>query len=300
MLPRPRLQEDLAYHPPVLKKVVSPTEKILQAVLVAVVGTGLGIGVGVFLAGRTFPANSTASATPAPASNPTPTVGKPSSTVAAATQANTTQANAQTASVVPAGQTASAEAQEKSTGTQASSPNLATVAQTTAAVPPARPRLVPASLTGLRTGIRHRHMLHHRIARARLSIPKVVPPAPVEEVKVEVPDERFRFTIEGDQTAVSYDAQSGVVSTEGTGLFMIEKPQPEATTVRPQEAPSNVHYKCDQDENCSLVMASLVVPHARMQTVSHSTDFLAYVPVTTTGQGHTEGQVSVDGGQIVR
>jgi hypothetical protein len=299
MLPRPRLQEDLAYHPPVLKKVVSPTEKVLQAVLVAVVGTGLGIGVGVFLAGRTFPANSTASATPAPAASPTPAAGKPSLTATAAAKASSTQASAQTASAVPAGQTASTEA-KKSTGTLASGPKLATAAQTTAPIPTARPRLVPASLTGLRTGIRHRHMLHHRIARARLTIPKVVPPAPVEEVKVEVPDERFRFTIEGDQTAVSYDAQSGVVSTDGSGLFTIEKTQVEPPAVRPQETPSNVHYKCDQDSNCSLIMASLVVPHAHMQTVNHSTDFLAYVPVSSNGQNHTEGQVSVDGGQIVR
>ncbi len=54
MKPRPHLQEDLAYHAPELKKVVSPGEKFLQAALVAVVGTGLGIGVGVFLAGQTL------------------------------------------------------------------------------------------------------------------------------------------------------------------------------------------------------------------------------------------------------
>ena len=91
MKPRPHLQEDLAYHAPELKKVVSPGEKFLQAALVAVVGTGLGIGVGVFLAGQTLPADASA------AVNPTPAAG----TVRAHTTV-TAQAKAVTASAVSA------------------------------------------------------------------------------------------------------------------------------------------------------------------------------------------------------
>ncbi len=128
-------------------------------------------------------------------------------------------------------------------------------------------------------------------------MPKVQPL--VEEAKLEIPDGRFRFTVEGDQTAVAYDAQSGVVSTDGTGLFVVENTPGEPTSVRSQETPSNVHYKCDQDANCSLIMASIVVPHARLRTVNHATD-MAYVPVSSDGQIHEASQAPVYFGHVSR
>ena len=134
MLPRPRLQEELAYHPPVLKKVVSPAEKILQTVIVAVVGTGLGIGVGVFLAGRTLPADASA------AVSATPVGGARTATTAATSQPKTTvEAKTQPALV-----------------TQTSNSRVVPIAVsiTTGQVQP--PRLVRASLTGLRAGFHHR------------------------------------------------------------------------------------------------------------------------------------------------
>jgi hypothetical protein len=298
MLPRPRFQEELAYHPPVLKKVVSPAEKVLQAVFVAVVGTGLGIGVGVFLAGRTFPADTLQSAAPAPAANQTPAGGPATASRTTTAQTTTVKTGAQPGSGVSNVAGASATTQTTA-GNKNSDTKPSPVAQTTTIKQIIRPRLVSATLTGRRIGVRHRHGLRRRTALARIALPKVQTPAPIEEARLEIPDERFRFTIEGDQTAVAYDAQAGVVSTEGAGLFLIEKPQDATPLVRSQQIPSNLHYKCDQDANCSLIMASLVVPHARMQTANQAGD-LAYVPISTNGLSRDTLQTPLHLGSISR
>jgi hypothetical protein len=280
MMPRPRLQEEFAYQPPVLKKVASPAEKFLQAALVAVVGTGLGIGVGVFLAGRTLSGDASAAVSSTPAS-----VAKTATTVVS------TQSTAKIAPVEPAAISASGE-KETSVAKAAPVSEPSTVTQSK------QPRIVRASLSGLRS--RHRrHGLRHRAALAAIAFPKPKAQPLVEEAKLEIPDGRFRFTIEGDQTAVAYDAQSGVVSTDGPGLFVLEKAPGDAIILRPPVTPANVHYKCDQDANCSLIMASIVVPHARMRTVSHTTDW-AYVPVSTDSQAHDGPQAPVYFGHVSR
>jgi hypothetical protein len=251
------MQEESAYHPPVLKKVASPGEKVLQAVLVAVVGTGLGIGVGVFLAGRTVSSGaSTAAAS-------TPATGATSATAAVTNQAKTTgEVKKQDISVADA----------------------ASVGRQSAASEIHPPVLVRASLNGIRTGLRRRHRQRHRAALAAVARHKEKPVPPVvDEAKLEIPDGRFRFTIEGDQTATAYDSQSGVVSTDGSGMFVVENTPGEAAMGHSQESPANVHYKCDQDANCSLIMASMIVPHARMRTVNNTTD-LAYAPVLSGSQ----------------
>ena len=292
MMPRPRLQEELAYHPPELKKVVSPAEKVLQAVLVAVVGTGLGIGVGVFLAGRTLPSTTSAAVSQAPTSEKAPAV--------AIAQPKTNQVDTQVAPAAPAQTGASSTI-------QAPPKSQTSVAKTIPVAAPAssvrqhhQPSLLKASLTGQRIGLRRRHGLRHKATLAAMTLPKLKTPPPVEEAKLEIPDGRFRFTIEGDQTAVAYDAQSGVVSTDGPGSFVLEKAAgEEPTLIRPQVTPSNIHYKCDQDANCSLIMASVVVPHARMRTISHTTDW-AYVPVSTDRPMQDGSQGSVYFGHVSR
>jgi hypothetical protein len=287
MMPRPRLQEEFVYHPPELKKVVSPTEKVLQAVLVAVVGTGLGIGVGVFLAGRTVPPDTSAAA------SPTPAVATTSGISLTKTPAKTTiETKPQAAPTTPPDSSRSATDARLVAKAVPVTP-LQTANQTH------QPRLIGASLTGIRTGFRHRHGLRHKTTLGAIKFPKRKTPALVEEAKLEIPDGRFRFTIEGDQTAVAYDAQSGVVSTDGAGMFVVERVPGEIAQGRVQETPTNIHYKCDQDANCSLVMASLVVPHARMRSVSHTTDW-AYVPVSTDGQIHDGSQAPVYFGHVSR
>jgi hypothetical protein len=278
MMPRPRLQEDFAYHAPALKKVASPAEKFLQAVLVAVVGTGLGIGVGVFLAGRTAPTDASAAVDSTPA---TRTASVPTAVI---TQAKTETAPAVSTDIA-------------STGINAPVANQTSVAK--GDPQNHRPRLLSATLTGIRTGFHRRHRLRHRAALATVALPKLETAPPVEDAKLEIADGRFRFTIEGDQNAVAFDAQTGVVSTDGAGAFVVEKAPGDATSVRSEETPSNVHYKCDQDANCSLIMASVVVPHARMRTVSQPNDW-AYVPATTDASGHDGAQAPVFFGHVSR
>jgi hypothetical protein len=285
MLPRPRLQEQFAYHPPVLKKVASPAEKLLQAVLVAVIGTGLGIGVGVFLAGRTLPSDTSGTVKQPQAAEPTKPVEDARSLP---------QTSALAGKAVQAGL---ALLQAKHATVDKLAPVATPVTATTSR--PHQPLLVWASLTTIRGRFRHRHGLHHKVVQAPTMALKPKTLAPVEEARLEIPDGRFRFTIEGDQTAVAYDAQSGVVSTDGSGLFVVEKAPGEVLTVRSQESRSNVHYKCDQDANCSLVMASVVVPHARMRTVSRSIDW-AYVPTGADGQARDATQAPVYFGHVSR
>jgi hypothetical protein len=244
----------------------------IQAALVAVVGTGLGIGVGVFLAGLTIPSNSSDAA----ASNPA---------VAFTTSPDAAKAQPQPPSqTTPAVQAASNRPAVK----QASAAKVFRVAEPLAASQPHQPRLVMASLTNFLVKPRQQHELRHPATLATISVQKPKPQPPVEEANeasLEIPDGRFQFTIEGDQTEVAYDAQSGVVSTDGSGSFVVEKASGEVSPVRPQEASSNVHYKCDQDANCSMSMDSLVVQHARMRAVSHSIDWASF-PTSTQGQAH--------------
>jgi hypothetical protein len=46
-------------------------------------------------------------------------------------------------------------------------------------------------------------------------------------------------------------------------------------------------------------MASIVVPHARMRTVTHATDW-AYIPVSTESQAHDGPQAPVYYGHVSR
>jgi hypothetical protein len=287
MMPRPRLQEEFAYHPPELKKVVSPAEKILQTVMVAVVGTGLGIGVGVFLAGRTVQPDAAAAA------SPTPSGGSLSSPAAPKIQTPAT------AELKPKTLPASAPDTGSSAAKLAVAAKASPDARQSAAnrLEATQPRLVTAVLTGVRIGSHRRHGFRHKAGLVQHRKEKTQ--AVVEEAKLEIPDGRFRFTIEGDQTATDYDAQSGIVSTEGSGTFVVEKAPGEPTAARVQEPPSNIHYKCDQDSNCSLIMANLVVPHARMRTLSHTADW-AYVPVSSDEPVRDGSQAPVDFAHVSR
>ena len=297
MMPRPRLQEELAYHPPVLKKVVSPAEKVLQAVLVAVVGTGLGIGVGVFLAGRTLPSGAATATSPEAGS--TPATGTTNATGTGMTQTKKAiEGKSQADPVVSAANSAPAGLETSATKQIAGAKTDAPI-QRSAASQIHQVGLVRASLTGIRIGSRRRRGLRHRAALAAVAHTEPFAPALVEEAKLEIPDGRFLFTIEGDQTAVAYDSQSGIVSTDGSGMFVVEKAPGEAPMVRAQETPSNVHYKCDQDANCSLIMASLIVPHAHLRSAGHTTDW-AYVPVSADGQAHDRTQAPVYFGHVSR
>ncbi len=184
------------------------------------------------------------------------------------------------------------------TENQASLAKPSPVSVPAATTHPRQPSLVRASLTGFRAH-HHRRGLRHRAAFAAITFPKLMKLPLVQEAKLEIPDGRFRFTIEGDQTAVAYDAETGVVSTDGSGMFVVERAPGDSTVIRPQTTPSNVHYRCDQDANCSLIMASVVVPHARMRTVSHTTDW-AWVPASTGLQSHDGPQPSVYFGHVSR
>jgi len=271
MMPRPRLQEEFAYLPPELKKVVSPAEKILQVVLVTVVGTGLGIGVGVFLAGRTLPPDVSTVANPAQGGESTkaPEVSK--------TQSVTLAEPKTQASPIVTTETVQSDA-KLNPGAK-----LPLGSGPVATDQVRRLRLANTSLATFRNGLHHRHGVR-RQPNLALSTRRNASTWPqVEEAKLEVPDGRFLFTIEGDQTAVAYDAQSGVVSTEGSGTFVVEKTSGEVPSVQIQETPANLHYKCDQDANCSLIMTSLVAPHARMKSISRTTEW-AYLPISTDGQ----------------
>lgn len=65
------------------------------------------------------------------------------------------------------------------------------------------------------------------------------------------------FSIEGDDSVVSFDATRGVIETRGGKFFLFDKSSRAGTDSRWQDYPVNIHYKCDRASNCVLMHEGL-------------------------------------------
>jgi hypothetical protein len=61
------------------------------------------------------------------------------------------------------------------------------------------------------------------------------------------------FNIEGDDAIASFDPNGGVIETRGgRTFFFADKAAAASIATRWQDAPANIHYKCDQSAACTL------------------------------------------------
>jgi len=73
------------------------------------------------------------------------------------------------------------------------------------------------------------------------------------------------YFIEGDEVLVGYDAPSGAMETNSAVEFLVDKRLP-ATTLAAWEAfPIPVHYRCDQNSNCTLARTGGATLQARLR-----------------------------------
>jgi hypothetical protein len=73
------------------------------------------------------------------------------------------------------------------------------------------------------------------------------------------------FYSEGDATVVSYDATGDTITTDDGRTFVIGATVSASNAVSWQDYRSNVHYRCDQNGNCSLVRTGVIALNARLQ-----------------------------------
>jgi len=85
--------------------------------------------------------------------------------------------------------------------------------------------------------------------------PKAVKPAP----------NTVQYYIEADDTIVDFEASNGNITTRGRKLFSIERNGPEAALLKGTDLPMRIHYRCDQNGNCSLMSHGAGVLHARLR-----------------------------------
>jgi hypothetical protein len=93
----------------------------------------------------------------------------------------------------------------------------------------------------------------HEAVNARR--PKAAKPAP----------NTVQFFIEGDDSIVDFEASNGNIVTRGRKLFSIEKNGTEAALLKGSDFPMRIHYRCDQNGNCSLMSQGAGVLHARLR-----------------------------------
>ncbi len=72
------------------------------------------------------------------------------------------------------------------------------------------------------------------------------------------------FYSEGDATVMSYDAIGNTITTDDGRTFMIGDTVSTSNAVSWQEYRSNVHYRCDQNGNCSLVRTGVIALNAKL------------------------------------
>jgi hypothetical protein len=73
------------------------------------------------------------------------------------------------------------------------------------------------------------------------------------------------FAIEGDDELVGYDPSKGVIETSARKTFIISKSAGGDASSRWQDSQANIHYKCDQNANCTLSRKGAAVIYAQLK-----------------------------------
>jgi hypothetical protein len=73
------------------------------------------------------------------------------------------------------------------------------------------------------------------------------------------------FSIEGDDAIVEFDVSRGVIETSGRKTFFVDKTSMGRADPVWQEYPVNIHFRCDQSTNCTLMHAGAGALRVRLK-----------------------------------
>lgn len=82
--------------------------------------------------------------------------------------------------------------------------------------------------------------------------PATEPPTSPQQAAAATADSPFFVGIEGELTVASYDATDGKIETYEGSNFQLDKSTEEASAIRWDDFPFNVHYRCDESGKCTL------------------------------------------------
>jgi hypothetical protein len=95
---------------------------------------------------------------------------------------------------------------------------------------------------------RHRVELLSRAEIAELS------PSSREVLTLAEPVTNSAFTVEGEVSIASYNSWEGVIDTYEGETFALDKTLTASNALSGDDIPSSLHYRCDQFQNCSVIL----------------------------------------------
>ncbi|MGO9317412.1 MAG: hypothetical protein ACLPXT_14725 [Terracidiphilus sp.] len=78
-------------------------------------------------------------------------------------------------------------------------------------------------------------------------------------------DKLLPYSIEGDDQIVEFDINRGVIETSGRKTFFANKTIMGSADTVWQDYPVNIHFRCDQNSNCTLMHAGAGALHVRLR-----------------------------------
>lgn len=110
---------------------------------------------------------------------------------------------------------------------------------------------------------RHSHSRHrlHGLLRAALTVRE---PASVKLAELDSAPQPFGFTVEGSLTIANFDPSVGVMRTYEGESFAMGKTASDGAAISWLQYPADIHYRCDQSGNCTLIQGRVVVGSAKL------------------------------------
>jgi hypothetical protein len=114
--------------------------------------------------------------------------------------------------------------------------------------------------TGRRLAAWRRHLSRRAaLMRRRVQLPSRaeiadLSPSSLEVLTLAVPETKSAFTVEGEVTVASYNSSEGVIDTYEGETFALDKTLTASNARSGDDIPSSLHYRCDQFQNCSLIL----------------------------------------------
>jgi hypothetical protein len=99
---------------------------------------------------------------------------------------------------------------------------------------------------------------------ANLNLVHVTAVQPVAATVLEAPAKNSGFFSEGDATIADFDASAGRIETYDGRTFVIGASTVTSASTSLQDSGSSLHYRCDQNRNCTLVNAGQVMQNVRL------------------------------------
>ena len=114
--------------------------------------------------------------------------------------------------------------------------------------------------TGRRLAAWRRHLsrraalTRHRVELpSRTEIAELSPSSP-EVLTLAEPVTKSAFTVEGEVSIASYNSSEGVIDTYEGETFALDKTLTASNALSGDDIPSSLHYRCDQFQNCSVIL----------------------------------------------